>query len=743
MSSKLITLLTIVVLTAGAVISPETTNAQQSDNTKKQQTDTVKTLKEVSVNSKKAFSVKKMDRVVVNVDALISNAGTSALDVLEKSPGVQVDQNGVVSLKGKQGVLIFIDDKPTYLAADDLQNYLKSLPSSSLEQIEIMSNPPARYDAAGGAGVINIRTKKGTAKGFNGALNLAINQGKRTRLPNSLNFNIRDRKMNYYGIISDTYNNSFTDLDINRTYKNSDNSPRSFFNQNSFFDRNGNTLNGKFGADYYQSHTTTWGLVVTGMKRKSTQINNNTSNLFNANNLLDSIITANNVDKINFNNGGLNFNYRHQFDSTGHGITADADYLTYQNQTDQTYYNHSYFAGGGLKSEDILSGDLPSTINIYSIKTDYTLPMRKGWKFESGLKTSYTTTDNQAGYATTVNQTTKPDYDKSNHFLFQERISAAYINLSKEMKRLSLQLGLRAENTRSNGHQLGNIMKRDSTFTKSYTSIFPTAYLLYKLDSASNHQIGLNYGRRIERPYYQDLNPFLSPLDKFTYYVGNPFLKPSYIQSLELSYTLKNKYTLTSSYSNAKDDVNETIEITNGTYYSRPANLGRQTVKSISFNGDFNPFKWLNINIYSELTNIASKSAFYTGTLNTSGTYIYSNANARITFGKGWDGELSGNYRNRMISAQFVLGEIWVANVALQKKLSAKATLKLSLNDLFYSQVRTGVINNLAQTEANWINKSDTRTAILSFNYRFGKTFTSPAKHENNGADAEKNRVKG
>jgi hypothetical protein len=190
---------------------------------------------------------------------------------------------------------------------------------------------------------------------------------------------------------------------------------------------------------------------------------------------------------------------------------------------------------------------------------------------------------------------------------------------------------------------------------------------------------------------------------------------------LELSYTYKNKYTLTSSYSNSKDEVNETIEITNGMYYSRPANLGRQIVKSISFNGSFDPLKWLNINVYSELTNIAVKSDFYTGALNTSGTFSFSNANARITLGKGWDAELSGNYR---------------------KKLSPASTLKLSFNDIFYTSIRTGTINNLAQTEANWINRSDTRNAVLSYSYRFGKAFSSTPKRSESGANEEKNRVK-
>ena len=723
------------------VIAQADTSKKQADTTKSK-IDSTKVLKEVNISTKKAFTVRKLDRVVVNVDALISNAGTSALEVLEKSPGIQVDQNGTISLKGKSSVAIFIDDKPTYLSGEDLQNYLKSLPSSSLDQIEIMSNPPARYDAAGNGGVINIRTKKGTTKGLNGGFTVALNQGKMTSSPNSFNLNFRDGRMNYFTNLSYNYNHSFSDLDINRRYKNADGSTKSYFNQNSFFDREGQSGNVKAGADYYQSKATTWGVVLTGMGRKSTQENNNTSKLLNPSSVLDSTITARNIDKIKFYNGGINLNYRHQFDTTGQGITADADYLAFNNQTDQRYYNSSYFADGGLKSQDILSGDLPSRINIYSLKTDYTLPIAKSWKMDAGLKMSFTKTDNTADYAYTIATVTKPDYDKSNHFIFKEQISAAYLNFSKEMKQLSIQIGLRAEDTRSNGNQLGNLLKPDSTFKRSYAGLFPTFYLQYKIDSASNHQLGFNYGRRIDRPYYQDLNPFISPLDKFTFYVGNPFLKPAYVQSLELSYTFKNKYTLTSSYSNSKDDVNETIEITNGMYYSRPANLGRQIVKSLSFNGTFDPLTWLSVNLFSELTNIAVKSDFYTGALNTSGTFSFSNANARITLGKGWDAELSGNYRNRMYSAQFILGEIWSANTALQKKLSSNSTLKLSLNDIFYTGIRTGVINNLAQTEANWINKSDSRNAVLSYSYRFGKASSSAAKRSDSGADEEKNRVK-
>lgn len=699
-------------------------------------------LKEVSISGKKAFVEQKLDRVVVNVDALIANAGTTAMDVLEKSPGIQIDQNGAISLKGKQGVMVYIDDKPSYLSGADLENYLKSLPSSSLDQIEIMSNPPARYDAAGNGGVINIKTRKGSLKGFNGGVNLSFNQGHRGRANNSVNLNIRNHQFNYFANLGYNYNNSFSDLDINRTYKNNDGTAKSYFNQNSFFDRNGDTYNAKVGADYYQSENTTWGIVLTGMDRKSVQVNNNTSNLFNPERVLDSVIKARNEDRINYKNGAVNVNYRHQFDKKGQGITADADYLTYDNQTNQRYYNTSYYPDGLLKSADILNGSLPARINIYALKTDYALPLKGTWKMDAGLKASYTKTDNVADYATTLNGITLPDYDKSNHFIYKENINAAYLNLNREGKHLAIQVGLRVENTLSDGNQLGNMMKPDSTFKRDYTGLFPTIYLQYKLDTAATHQLGLNYDRRIDRPYYQDLNPFLSPLDKFTYYVGNPFLKPSYINSLELSHTYQNKYTTTVSYSIAKDDVGETIEIVDGIYYSRPANIGRKSVKSISFNGSFDPAGWLNINLYTEVTNIKTTSDFYTGRLNSSGTYVYIGPNARLSLGKGWDGELSGNYRSKLVNAQFVLQSIWQANIAAQKKISPKTTLKLSVNDLFYTKINKGIINNLAQTEANWVNKSDSRNVVLALSYRFGKALSTPKQHEGSGADDEKNRVK-
>lgn len=478
------------------------------------------------------------------------------------------------------------------------------------------------------------------------------------------------------------------------------------------------------------------------MNRVSSQVNNNTSNLLDAARQPYSIIKAHNLDDIHYQNGAVNLNYRHKFDTTGRELNIDADYLIYRNQTDQVYDNFTYQPNGQLTDQDRLNGNLPANIDIYTLKSDYSHPLNKGWKLDAGAKTSFIKTNNTADYLYTYKGSTNPDYDKSNHFIYKENINAAYINLSREGKRLSIQAGLRFENTTSDGHQLGNVMKPDSSFKSTYNNLFPTVYLSYKLDSMSNHQIGLNYGRRIDRPYYQDLNPFYSPLDKFTYYVGNPFLKPSFTQSIELSHTFKNKITTTFSYSKTKDDVNETIEITNGIYYSRPGNIGRKTVKSVSVDGGFDLTSWLTFHAYAEYADIRSETDFYTGFLKTNGEYFMSNGNLQFKFGKDWSAETNYRYQGKLSDVQFVTGAVHEFGAAVQKKLSPATTLKLTFSDIFKTKVYTGVINNLALAQAGWRNRGDFTNAVLSFSYRFGKTITNSRKHNSTGAEAEQNRVK-
>jgi hypothetical protein len=702
----------------------------------------VNNLKEVGIISTKAFVERKIDRTIINVDALISNSGTTALEVLEKSPGVTIDQSGLISLMGKQGVNVYIDDKPSYLSGADLQAYLQSMPSSTIDVIELMTNPPAKYDAAGNAGIINIKTKKGKLKGFNGSLNLGVTQGKLTRSNNSLNFNARDKKLNLFGNLSYGLLNSFSDLDINRIYKSESGGIKSFFNQNSYIRRRGNNENGKLGVDYYLSENTTWGIALTGSNRRSTSTNNNKSLLLSPASVIDSTLLAKSDEAVKFKNLGLNTNFRYLFDTKGQEITIDGDYLNYKDNTVQAFDNFSYNELNTLKYNDLLTGNLPSDLKIYSLKADYTFAPVKDWKLSSGLKTSFTKTDNLAIYETKSQGLTNLDYEKSNHFVYKENINAGYLNASKETKKLSIQVGLRLEQTSSDGYQYGNPLKADSSFKRNYTSLFPTLYLTYKLDTLSKNQLSLNYGKRIDRPFYEDLNPFVAPLDKFTYYLGNPYLKPSYTQSIELSHSYKSKVTTTLSYSNTKNQVDETIEIIEGTYFSKPNNIGKTTLKSLSVDGNVDFTKWLNIHLFVQVAQTHSISDFYTGKLDTKGVFYYINPTFQIKFSQSWNGEVSGFYQSKVVNAQFIAGAVKQVRVAVAKKLSTNITIKLTANDLFYTRVNSGIINNLALTEANYKNIGDSRSGTLTLSYRFGKTLSNLRTHELTGAESEQNRVK-
>lgn len=718
-----------------AVTASATLNAVKLSATSQQLTG-------VNVTARRALVVRKQDRTVINVDAMLTAAGQTALEVLEKSPGVQVDQDGNISLKGKQGVNVFINDKPAYLSGTELANYLRSLPSSALDQVELMTNPPAGYDAAGSAGIINIKLKRKGLKGFFGGVNLAFTQGQLTRTNNSLNLNYRNNKISAYLNVGYNYANNFTDLDLNRVYYNGS-TPLSYFEQKSYFIRHNDGLMVNTGVDYNASDKTTFGVVLSGMDNNSHSENDNRSYLFNYARQPDSTIKAQNNNQAHFTNGGINLNYRHQFNGDGHSISADADYINYNTLATQQFTNN-YYAASITPSplyQDMLGGNLPNNINIYSFKADHTISLPRNIKLSSGIKTSYTITNNQADYTITKDNITSPDYSKSNHFIYREQINAAYTSAAWEGRKLSVQAGLRVENTISNGHQLGNPQKPDSAFNRHYTNAFPTLYFSYKLDTLNNHMLNLNYGRRINRPYYEDLNPFINPMDKFTYYVGNPFLKPSLIHTVEFAYTYKNKITAGLNYSQSHDDINETIEINNGIYYSRSGNIGSKKTITASLDADFDPTKWLNFHTYAEAGDIHSVSRFYNGTLNTRGTYWFISGMARITMGHGFSAEANGNYRSTITDAQFVIKPLWAVNAGLRKKINNAAAIRLTINDIFYAQKVRGHIGSLSGADASWINRRDSRNITLIFSYNFGKA-TGKNAGSRSGADDEKNRVK-
>ncbi len=699
-----------------------------------------KSLGTVTVTARRPLIEQKIDRMVVNVEAAVTNVGATALEVLEKSPGVTVDKDGNISLKGKQNVQVFIDGKPAYLSGQELVNLLSNMNANQLDQIEIMTNPPARYDAAGNSGIINLKTKKNKQKGFNGSLTAGYSQGKYWRTNESLNLNYRNGKVNMFMNYSYNNNNGFQKLSIHRTYLSADKTVDAIFDQEAFMPRSSQNNNLKVGIDFFMTPKTTLGFLASGFINTWNERNYNTAYLKNGSGVVDSIVESTNHTKGRWKNGSLNLNFRHQFDSTGRELTADLDYSNYNANRDQQFVNTSFYNDWTLKNENRLYSNLPNSIDIYSAKVDYSHPLKSGWKVESGLKSSYVSTDNTAEFFNLGNAGWEADYDKTNQFIYKENVNAAYLNLSREFKKWGVQAGLRFENTNYKGHQLGNIQKPDSLFEKSYNSLFPTVYVSYKANE--NNQFAINLGRRIDRPAYQDLNPFMYFLDNYTYESGNPFIRPEYTWNSELSHTYKGFLTTTLNYSRTSDLITETFEQAEYATVIREGNIGVRHNAGLSISAQVKPAKWWNASLYGNYNYSSFEGVLYGEKINISASNVVFNVNNQFKFNKGWGAELSGWYRTRGIDGQIEIKALGAMNAGITKQvLKGKGTVRLTVRDIFLTQFPQGSIN-FQRTRAKFENSRDTRVASIAFTWRFGKPIKAQQNRKAGGASDEQNRVK-
>lgn len=703
-----------------------------------------KTLQQVTVTGKKPFIENKIDKVVVNVDALISNAGNTAMDVLEKSPGVSVDKDGNISLKGKDGVMVMIDGKPSYLSGQDLANFLRNTPASSIEQIEVMTNPSAKYEAAGNSGILNIKTKKNKLKGFNGNFSSTYTQGVYWKGNSSLNLNYRNKKFNLFGNYGYSKWNSFDRLNLTRNFTNLDTKLlETRFEQSTFIKRVSDNHNAKVGLDYYLSKKTTLGAVFSGYVNPNSQTGNNYTYLKNAEGSIDSILFARNHNSNNAKNLGVNINFRQLLDTAGQEITSDLDYLVYRQNAKQMFTNN-YLNADMTKRKDatLLRGSLPSDIDIYSAKVDYVKPLSKDSKVEAGVKLSYVTTDNDARYDKKADGDWETDLGKTNHFIYKETISAGYVNFNKQIKKLGVQAGLRVENTAANGDQLGNASRQDSSFKRQYTNLFPTIYFNYELNKKNN--LSLNYGRRIDRPDYDDLNPFFYFLDEYTFEAGNTLLKPQFTNSIELAHTYKGFFTTTLNYSQTDDVILEVLKQINSerkTFVTKDNVASRKNMGvAISVNGHL--AKWWNYNVYTNVNHNKFSGKLNGSDLNVSGTTFMGNMNNQFKINKTWSAELSGFYRSAGYEGQLIMNPMWQLSSGIQKQiLKTKGSLKFSVNDIFNSRQFIGRVK-YDDIDVLINARRDSRRASLTFSYRFGKPIKTQERRKIGGADEEQNRVK-
>ncbi|ANE53167.1 outer membrane beta-barrel family protein [Flavisolibacter tropicus] len=698
-----------------------------------------KSMTAVTVTGKRPPVEQKIDRTVVNVEAAVTNAGASALEVLEKSPGIMVDKDGNISLKGKEGVLVMIDGRPTQLGGADLANLLRNMHASQMDQVEIMTNPPARYDAAGNAGIINIKTKKNKAFGYNGSAAINYVQGKYPKVNESFNFNYREGRVNIFTNLSHSYRKNYERLTIQRNIFNSNNGEvENHFSQRGDKVAEGNAYNAKVGLDFFASKRTTYGFVFNGYSSPSKNFSVNQTDIASAAKELQSITRATVNNKMHWNNASLNLNYRTVLDTTGKELTADLDYMAYNAPYLQTMTNAYYDATGvPFAKADTLLANLPQEINVYGGRVDYLHPLKKGAKLEAGLKTSIVRTDNNAGFDSVQYGNTVHDDKRSNHFLYEENINAAYLNLSGSIaKRLSAQLGLRLENTNATGRQLTTGI----TFNRHYTQLFPTVYLQYAVNKKNN--IGLNFGRRIRRPNYESLNPFIKFIDRYTYSQGNPNLKQQFSNNIEVSHTYKSFLTTTLNYTLTKDILQSVIEQKGREAYSTQANLAtlRQFGLAISINNSLT--KWWTNSLYINVFNNYFNGIVSNTPITFSATRLAINGSQQWKVSKALTAELSGFYRSAGFDGVIRMKSMGSLSAGLsQNLLKDKGTVRLSVRDIFFTQKARAIVD-YGNVDARFQEVRESRVVNLGFTYRFSKGKMGNNKKRNTGsANEEQNRI--
>lgn len=702
----------------------------------------VNEIDKIEILAKKSFIVRKADKIIVSPDALPTSTGTTALELLEKIPGISVDYEGNISLKGKSGVVVFIDNRPNYLSSEELANLLRSIPSNNIETIELMSNPPAKYDASGNAGIININLKKLREIGLNGSLTLSYGQGRYYRTNNSLNLNYRLNKFNFFTGISWTQNNMYQDLDINRYYYTDAGVYASGFEQNSYIKKQNGGRSIKLGCDWYATEKSTFGLLLSGFYNPLSVETTNNAQILDASNERVATIFALTKNKTKWFNGSINTNYTLKLDSLGKMMILNGDYLNYTSKMDQSLFNQTDSIDGTLMSKQNLISEMPKDISVKTAKLDFVFPFKKNDKLEFGVKTAFVNTNNIADFNDSINGNLVPNYLFSNQFKYNENNNAAYLSYTRSFQKIDFQLGLRMERIQMNGKQLGNPIVSDSSFTTIYTSLFPTAFVSYSPDSLKNHNLVFSAGRRINYPNYDDMNPFTYPLDAYTLYGGNPFLKPTFSYILETSYSYKNFFSIGFDYSFVHNLIGETNEQVNGIFYSRPGNFGQQIVYGFNMGLDLKLSKWCNFQFYSESKSIAYNTQIYTEQLNESQWYFYVGPTFIFTAGKLLNFELSGSHQSRVLVGQFLTIPVSQARFGMSYKiLKEKGTVKLSVSDIFFSNRPGGDIRNIKNSNANWKSELDSRVVQLSFSYRFNKGKGMSAR-KFSASDEEKNRIK-
>ncbi|WPU94470.1 outer membrane beta-barrel family protein [Mucilaginibacter sabulilitoris] len=693
------------------------------------------TLNTVTITAAKPLIERKIDRTVMNVENSVLAAGNTAMEILAKAPGVTVDKDDNISLKGKQGVTVMINDKLTYLTAAQLATLLRSTDGNTIKSIEIITNPSAKYDAAGNSGIINIKLKKNSQSGTNGSVTVGVAKGKFWRDNSSLNLNHKSGKLNVFATLSRGDNKRDRDINIDRITRDSLGKP-SYFNQLTKMQPTNHYNNYRVGADYDMTSRNTIGFVVSGYSNSWLDSNNGKTNISAAPNQVDSSLTTVSTINQTYKNFAANLNDKFKIDTSGQELSIDLDYSKFKNNSIAQYDTHYFLPDGSPQhAPQLLRNQTPSNITIYTGKVDYTKPLSKTVKFETGAKFSSVKTDNDLQAQIFDGNTYINDTTRTNRFIYTEKITAGYLNLNKQFKKTSVQLGVRAEYTQSNGNLMGS-----TSVDRSYLNFFPSVFINHTLND--KNEISFSYSRRIDRPGYDDLNPFIYYLDPYTFSKGNAFLKPQYTNNFEFNFTHNKSLNISLGYSRTTDVITEIILTEGQKSFQTSLNLQTQNSYSLNIDAPFTITKWWtgNININSFYLGFKSDSVG-TGRLSDGQVTVQAKTTQTFTFGS-YRFEIMGDYQSPLTYGIYKIKPRYGVDAGLSHSFAnKKVNIKLAVDDVFNIR-RNNVSSHTLGNDFDIRQRSDSRVGRLTFTYNFGNSKIKSREHRS-GADDEKGRVKG
>ncbi|TDX01651.1 outer membrane beta-barrel family protein [Dinghuibacter silviterrae] len=683
----------------------------------------VDTLREVRILGQRPLLEKKLDRTIVHVDALLANTGGQAWQVLENTPGVLVDEDGTITLNGKSGVLVMIDDRPTYLEGTDLVNYLKSLPASTLAQIELLPNPPARYPASG-SGIIILRTKRAERNGFHAQLTSNYTQSLFPHVSQSIDVNGQEGPWQITARAGYVYNRNYFVSDRYRRLFDSGDTDNQDIVEDSW------AQNISYGASVeHKGRHTSWGALCNGEVGPYHELGHYQDGFLDATGKTDSLTDIRSHYHNQSADVSANAHVRHDWTHEGRSLSADADFVYDHSTAFQDEVSTTTLPGGQVSDIYELIDQQPFTAAIYGLKADYTDKFGQHLYLEAGAQETYSIRQNQGIYTDGTPPALTPDTALNNTFRYDEQIRSAYVTLRRETKGLALQAGLRMENTWGKGKS------PDSSFRLDYVNLFPSVHALI------GGVLSLAYSRRIDRPGYGDLNPSRFYFDRNSYFSGNTALQPAFSQNLEAAYTYRSRYTLTAGYSTNRGEIHQVFIAEGNTFYYYAINMDRAVVTRLALDVATPLTAHWTVNLHTEGGIHHYRSALPDSTLlNKSLGFVQVSGNTRYSWGKGWSAEASGFYLSNLLVAQWVIRPYGHLDLALRKKCwGDKGAVTLQGIDVLHTWINARTIY-LSNAVAHFRNDFHHPAVSLTFSYSLGRKEIKTTEHKT-GVEEEKARL--